>query len=136
MIDKAGIGLGLMALGGCKSVGKPPKVSLSDYISPTETTTIEQVHGLENLSILSAIGGLCLLAGMALLVISRGTMGWRPVIGGVIMITVNYLIALYADWLFIPVLIVTGAISLAWGWRTVTSIVKGKKDGIFIRRTK
>ena len=132
-MDKAGLAGGLMFLGGC-SVGKKP--DLHSYVPKDTTTTIEQVHGLENLSILSAIGGLCLLAGMALLVISRGTMGWRPVIGGVIMITVNYLRALYADWLFIPVLVVTGAISLAWGWRTVTSLIKGKKDGIFIRRTK
>ena len=132
-MDKAGLAGGLMFLGGCSTVNKP---NLHSYIPKDTTTSIEQVHGLENLSVLSAIGGLCLLAGMALLVISRGTMGWRPVIGGVIMITVNYLIALYADWLFIPVLIVTGAISLAWGWRTVTSLIKGKKDGIFIRRTK
>ena len=132
-MDKAGLAGGLMFLGGCSTVKKP---DLHSYIPKDTTTSIEQVHGLENLSVLSAIGGLCLLAGMALLVISRGTMGWRPVIGGVIMITVNYLIALYADWLFIPVLFVTGAISLAWGWRTVTSLIKGKKDGIFIRRTK
>ena len=63
-------------------------------------------------------------------------MGWRPVIGGIILITINYLIAMYADWLFIPVLVVTGAISLAWGWRTVRDIIKGKKNGIFKRRTK
>tara|TARA_Y100000004_G_scaffold79548_1_gene89390 strand:- start:67 stop:471 length:405 start_codon:yes stop_codon:yes gene_type:complete len=132
-MDKAGLAGGLMFLGGCSTVKKP---DLHSYIPKDTTTSIEQVHGLENLSVLSAIGGLCLLAGMALLVISRGTMGWRPVIGGVIMITVNYLIALYADWLFIPVLVVTGAISLAWGWRTVTSLIKGKKNGIFIRRTK
>ena len=77
---------------------------------------------------------MCLVAGMALLVISRGTMGWRPVIGGIILITVNYLIALYADWLFIPVLIVTGAISLAWGWKIIRHIIKGKKDGSYTRR--
>jgi len=123
----------LTFLGGCSIL--PKKSDYTDYIAP-HSTSIEHVHSLNNLSVLSAIGGLCLLAGMALLVISRGTMGWRPVIGGVIMITVNYLIALYADWLFIPVLFVTGAISLAWGWRTVTSLIKGKKDGIFIRRTK
>ena len=132
-MDRAGLAGMLMFLGGCSGIKKP---DLHSYLPKETTTSIEHVHGLENLSILSAIGGLCLLAGMALLVISRGTMGWRPVIGGVIMITVNYLIALYADWLFIPVLVVTGAISLAWGWRTVTSLIKGKKDGIFIRRTK
>ena len=134
MIDKAGMAGMLTFLGGCSILPKKKK-DYTDYIAP-DSVSIEHVHGLNNLSVLSAIGGLCLLAGMVLLVISRGTMGWRPVIGGVIMITVNYLIALYADWLFIPVLIVTGAISLAWGWRTVMNVIRGKKHGIFTRRTK
>ncbi len=122
----------MFAVGGCFT--SPPKVVSTSPIPIDLPTSLEQVHGLENLSLLSAIGGLCLVAGMALLVISKGTMGWRPVIGGIILITVNYLIALYADWLFIPVLIVTGAISLAWGWKTVKGIIKGKKDGLFTRR--
>tara|TARA_R110000824_G_scaffold44958_7_gene130463 strand:- start:715 stop:1116 length:402 start_codon:yes stop_codon:yes gene_type:complete len=128
-ISKKFLGLATLFMTGCFST---PKMDTSLAIP----TSFEQVHGLENLSVLSAIGGLCLVAGMALLVISRGTMGWRPVIGGIILITVNYLIAMYADWLFIPVLVVTGAISLAWGWRTVRDIIRGKKDGIFKRRTK
>ena len=119
----------MFVVGGCLTT--PKTISGSSIDLPT---SFEQVHGLENLSLLSAIGGLCLVAGMALLVISRGTMGWRPVIGGIILITVNYLIALYADWLFIPVLIVTGAISLAWGWKIIRHIIKGKKDGSYTRR--
>ena len=119
----------MFTIAGCLST--PKTITGSSIDLPT---TFEQAHGLKNLSLLSAIGGLCLVAGMALLVISRGTMGWRPVIGGIILITVNYLIALYADWLFIPVLIVTGAISLAWGWKTATGIIKGKRDGLFTRR--
>ena len=128
-ISKKFLGLATLLMGGCYS---NPKIG-SGIDLPT---SFEQAHGLKNLSVLSAIGGLCLLAGMALLVISRGKMGWIPVVGGIIMITVNYLIALYADWLFIPVLIGTGAISLAWGWRIVNNIIKGKKNGIFTRRTK
>jgi hypothetical protein len=127
-ISKKFFGLATLLMGGCYST---PKVESGFGWSES----LEKVHGLNNLSVLSAIGGLCLLAGMALLVISRGKMGWYPVIGGIILITVNYLIALYADWLFIPVLIGTGAISLAWGWRIVNNIIKGKKNGIFKRST-
>ena len=69
------------------------------------------------------LGGLCCLAGITLLVISRGTLGWRPLIGGVIFILINYALALYADWFFIPVAIATGAISLVWAGRIVWKIV-------------
>lgn len=92
-------------------------------VSATAAATIEQVQGFNNLSILSVIGGFCLLAGMVLLVLTRGSMGWRGVIGGVSMIIVNYLIALYAAWIFIPVVVITGAISLAWGWRIIVRII-------------
>ena len=98
-------------------------------ILPTRTITtpegiVEAVTPIETLTVLSAIGGLCLLAGMGLLVFSRGTMGWRPIIGGVAFIVLNYAIAEYADWIFIPALIATGCISSAWAWKTIESIFK------------
>ena len=72
---------------------------------------------------LSWLGGICILAGMVLLVISRGTMGWRPLIGGIIFLLINYAIALYAHWFFLPVAISTGALSLAWAGKIVWKIV-------------
>jgi len=76
--------------------------------------------------ILSWVGGVCLLAGMALLVITRGTMGWRPLIGGIIFVLINYAIAIYANWFFLPVAICTGAISLAWAGKVVWKIINKK----------
>jgi|6_EtaG_2_1085325.scaffolds.fasta_scaffold54445_3 CHASE2 domain-containing sensor protein len=84
--------------------------------TPTEKVIEAVTSSNETLTVLSAIGGLCLLAGMLLLCLSRGTMGWRPIIGGVLLIVLNYVIAEYADWIFIPVIIATGCISAAWGW--------------------
>ena len=72
------------------------------------------------------IGGLCLLAGMAMLVITRGTMGWRPLIGGIVFITINWALALYGGWCFLPVANCTGAISLAWTGKIVWKIVNDK----------
>ena len=73
------------------------------------------------------LGGICCLGGIVLLVISRGAMGWRPLIGGVGFILVNYALALYAHWFFIPVAIGTGVISLAWAIKIVLRILKDEK---------
>ena len=109
---------------GCSPFVKPSiSTVVPQNVSATAASTIEQIQGFNNLSILSVIGGFCLLAGMVLLVLTRGSMGWRGVIGGVSMIIVNYLIALYAAWIFIPVVVITGAISLAWGWRIIVRII-------------
>jgi glucan phosphoethanolaminetransferase (alkaline phosphatase superfamily) len=94
--------------------------------SPSEVLT-SAVAPEGNLSVLSGVGGLCLLSGMALLVISKGTMGWRPVIGGVILVILNYMVAAYANWIFIPMLIATGCISAVWGWKVVESILNHKE---------
>ena len=109
---------------GCSPFVKPSiSTVVPQNVSATAASTIEQIQGFNNLSILSVIGGFCLLAGMVLLVLTRGSMGWRGVIGGVSMIIVNYLIAIYAAWIFIPVVVITGAISLAWGWRIIVRII-------------
>lgn len=90
--------------------------------TPTETVIEAVTSANETLTVLSAVGGLCLLSGMVLLCLSKGTMGWRPIIGGISLIVLNYMIASYADWIFIPVIIATGCISAAWGWRVVVRI--------------
>ena len=90
--------------------------------------TIEKITALENLTILSGIGGFCLLSGIILLTISRGTMGWRPIIGGLSLIVLNYVISIYASWIFLPIIGATGAISLAWGYNNVRDILKLKKE--------
>lgn len=81
----------------------------------------------EPLTVLSVTGGLCLMAGMVLLVITRGTKGWYPSIGGVILVLLNYMVAKYDDWIFIPVVILTGMVSSAWAYRTVVQILSEKK---------
>lgn len=91
-------------------------------------TNIEKVAALENLTILSGIGGFCLLSGIVLLTISRGTMGWRPIIGGIALIILNYVISIYASWIFLPIIGATGAISIAWGYSNVREMLKLKKE--------
>ena len=83
---------------------------------------------------LSWLGGICILGGMSLLVISRGTMGWRPLIGGVLFVLINYAISMYASWFFLPVAISTGALSLAWTGKIVWKIVND--DNIKLKELK
>jgi hypothetical protein len=89
---------------------------------------IEKVAALESLTILSGIGGLCLLSGIVLLTISRGTMGWRPIIGGIVLIVLNFVISVYASWIFLPIIGATGAISLVWGYSNIRDMLKIKKE--------
>ena len=115
-----------LVLGGCNIFpSTTPKTSLGGV---TDITDIEKITAIENLTILSGIGGLCLLSGMVLLTVSRGTMGWRPIIGGVSLITLNYAISLYASWIFLPIIGATGAISLAWGYKNIREILKIRKE--------
>jgi len=48
---------------------------------------------------------------------------------GILLILLNYVIARYADWIFIPVIIATGCISAAWGWNIVVNIYKEQRNG-------
>ena len=104
--------------------------SLTNWNKPSTTDRVVNaiVPAQESFNILSGVGGICLLAGMVLLVVSRGTMGWRPVIGGVALVLLNYMVCEYADWIFIPVVVATGCISAAWGWKVVENIFKQKKE--------
>jgi|TARA_R110002072_G_scaffold21062_1_gene75645 hypothetical protein len=81
----------------------------------------------ETLSVLSVTGGLCLAAGMVLLVVTGGKKGWYPVIGGILLVVLNYVVARYSDFLFYPLVVFTGMISAAWTYKTVRQILLEKK---------
>jgi MFS family permease len=109
----------LLLLAGCSSTGLFG--SLGDSAPSKMSGVISSSSACS--SILGWLGGICILGGMVLLVISRGTMGWRPVIGGLIFIGINYALYVYGNWFFLPVAIATGAISLAWSGKIVWKIV-------------
>jgi hypothetical protein len=116
---------------GCNIFSKPTASYPSSSISSIDD--VERIAAIENLTLLSGIGGLCLLSGMVLLTVSRGTMGWRPIIGGLGLIVLNFAISRYASWIFLPIFGATGAISLAWGYRNIRDILKihkEKKNGV------
>ena len=75
------------------------------------------------LSMLSWIGGIATLAGIATLVITRGGMGMRAIVIGVILIVLNFAVANYMSWILVPVLVATGLISLAWSYKTMKELL-------------
>jgi hypothetical protein len=89
----------------------------------TEMLSSTASETTETLTILSAVGGICLLAGMVLLVITAGKKGWYPVIGGVSLVLLNYAVAEYSHLLFYPLVICTGLISATWTYRIVKQIL-------------
>ena len=88
----------------------------------------QATSGTETLTVLSATGGLCLIPGMVLLVGTSGKKGWYPVIGGIILVILNYVVAKYDDYVFYPVLVFTGMISAAWTYKIVKQIVLEKQS--------
>jgi glucan phosphoethanolaminetransferase (alkaline phosphatase superfamily) len=122
------LGLSTLLLTGCASFFPMP-TQASDLVEKFGgVENIEKVAALESLTILSGIGGLCLLSGIILLTVSRGSMGWRPIIGGISLIALNYAISVYASWIFLPIIGATGAISFVWGWKCIQDILKIKKE--------
>jgi len=116
--------LPLLLLVGCTTLPKtqmPP--GLTDSISQTVASETNNACS----PMLGLLGGFCLLGGMVLLVISRGTLGWRPLVGGVVFILINYALAMYAHWFFIPVAISTGVISLAWAVKITLRILRNQQ---------
>lgn len=105
----------------CTTAPKPIDVS-------SGAAAIGDIAVGEPLAVLSVVGGLCLCAGMVLLVISRGQRGWYPVIGGLILIVLNFMVAQYSHLIFYPVVIFTGLISAAWTYKTVRQILTEKKN--------
>ena len=106
---------------GCSSVGRmfSPPTSVGD----TVTGLAGEVPGTHGLALLSWVGGISTLAGIAALVFTRGSMGMRAVIGGVCLIVLNIVIANYLSWILIPVLIGTGGVSLCWAYVTISNLI-------------
>ena len=113
--------LALLIASGCRSISVMPTGS------DTALSAIKEVAPSEPLSVLSVVGGLCLLAGMVLLVVTKGTRGWYPVIGGLILTVLNYVVAKYDDYLFYPLVVFTVCISAAWTYKIVKQILLEKK---------
>tara|TARA_R110002110_G_scaffold71771_6_gene191504 strand:- start:411 stop:710 length:300 start_codon:yes stop_codon:yes gene_type:complete len=77
---------------------------------------------------LSWIGGLSTVAGIVALVLTRGSMGLRAVVIGIGLVLLNQAIARYGDFLFLPTIIATGAISVAYAYFTIRRMMRHRKE--------
>jgi len=105
-------------------VFQPPSTFSSDLTNLADTAR----HASEELAVLSWVGGISTLAGIASLVITRGTVGMRAIVIGVCLVILNFAIANYLSWILIPALVGTGFVSLAWAYVTVKQLMKSKKE--------
>ena len=110
----------LLLLTGCSVVPK------------TSSMTSQYIEGVtppsgEPLAMLAWISGLSILGGLALLVVTSGRKGKWAIGCGVGLILLNYLIARYENFLFIPVLVCTGLSSAVWTYRLVRQTLTERK---------
>jgi hypothetical protein len=109
-----------LLLAGCAT---SPKFGLpqSSYVDE-----MKQSPG-EPLAMLSWISGLSILGGIALLVVTSGRKGKWAIGCGVGLILLNMLIHRFDNYLFIPVLVCTGAISAVWTYKLIRQTLTEKK---------
>ena len=101
-----------------------PEPTLGDKVTYVAGEVGKSGNGL---AMLSFVGGIATLAGIAALVITSGRMGMRAILIGVLLCVLNFVVATYATWILIPVLIATGMISIAWGYVTYKQVLKHKE---------
>ena len=93
--------------------------SLSNPLASLPAST-QSAQGFE---MLPWLGGVAILGGLALLVISGGRKGWYPLLIGIGLILLNWIVLTYAHALFIPVVVATGSLTLAVGYKVATAIL-------------
>ena len=113
--------LGLL-LAGCSS---PLRTSGISNLTPAKEHLASAVGAMDMLSWIAAVS---ILGGTAALILTRGAMGLRGVVIGFLCVLVNYAVASYADWIFVPVLIGTGLVSLAYAFRIVKQAIAKKQE--------
>ena len=106
-------------MAGCQSVAK----TLAPPIPTTMSEFAGEVHGTGGLALLSWVGGLSTLAGIAARVLTKGSMGMRAIIAGICLVLLNVLVANYLSWIMVPMLIGTGCVSLCWAYVTIRGLI-------------
>ena len=113
--------IAIAMLTGCSSPLKVAGVgeSMSNFAAPPAAG--------QPLAVLAWLGGLSIIAGMALMVITAGRKGKIPMAGGVGLVLLNYAVLRFENVLFIPLVSGTGIISLAWTVKIVRQILMEKR---------
>jgi hypothetical protein len=99
-----------------------PMPSLGNSL-PSLSSLPDTASSAQGFEMLPWLGGVAILGGLALLVISGGRKGWYPLLIGIGLILLNWIVLTYAHALFIPVVVATGSLTLAVGYKVVAAIL-------------
>ena len=115
----------LFCLEGCSTLSRAftPDQTIGDKVSYVAN---EVGHASTGLGMLNYVGAICTFAGVCALVITRGSMGMRAILIGIGLCLLNFVVATYANWILIPMLVASGLISLAWGYVTVKQVLDNR----------
>ena len=123
--------IGSLLLFGCSALFPSMPTGTNPIGSALETVGRPPL-AMNELSVLSWLGGISTLVGILALVFTKAIglpmIGGRAIVIGICLVILNYAIANYLGWFMIPVLIGTGAISLAWSYATVKDVLKIGKE--------
>jgi hypothetical protein len=116
----------LLFLAGCNSIAKVfmPEPTIGDKVSYVASEIGNASGGL---GMLNYIGALCTVIGVIALVVTRGSMGMRAILIGIGLCLLTFVVATFAHWILIPMLVASGLISLAWGYVTIKEMLDNKE---------
>jgi hypothetical protein len=112
----------LLVLVGCMSapVAAPPLLGGASGFLPS-TSAVASVDPM-----LSWVGGLCIITGVISWVVTR-SYGLRAILVGIGLVLLNQAMARFGNWLFVPTLAATGAISLTYAFVTIRRMLRLRK---------
>jgi hypothetical protein len=79
-------------------------------------------------SLLPWVGGIAIIGGLIALVLTRGGMGARAIVIGVLLVILNDVMQRYAVAFYVPILIGTAGVSLAYAWKTIQRAREKRKQ--------
>ena len=99
----------------------PGASQLTDAMSP---------ESISNLSILSAVGGVCIVGGVIILVLpgASNLRAMNAILIGIVLILLNVGVQEYLPYIYIPFIVGTGIFSLAVTYRAVRYVLNWRKN--------
>lgn len=115
-----------LCLTGCSAIAKvfAPQPTIGEQVSFVAGEVGSASSGL---GMLNYVGAISTVIGICALVITRGAMGMRAIFIGIGLCLLNFVVATYAHWIIIPMLVASGLISLAWGYVTIKEVLDNKE---------
>ena len=109
-------------------IGCAPK--LSGPLGLSSASAIDRMAQVPaSASLLPWVGGIAIIGGIVGLVLTRGGMGIRAIVIGVLLVILNDVMQRFSVAFYMPILIGTGGVSLAYAWKTIRRAIKIRKNG-------